>query len=195
MAKKSLKGGKFERETCTLLSLWWSHGEHDDIFWRTGGSGGRATVRGKKGRRTVGQHGDICATHPDGDALIKLLTIELKRGYSRFTVADVLDKGKKAATQGWEKFLEQTLRSFGQASSLSWLLIHRRDQRQSVIFFPDELFEALCSLGCFDRLPLPFATFYFRFDKSQHKIHCMRFYQFLNYVSPEIIRRLAQEMK
>lgn len=193
MARKSLKGGKFERETCVALSLWWTAGAHDDVFWRTGGSGGRASVRGKKGRRTLGQHGDICATDPIGDPLIKLLTIELKRGYSKITVADILDKGKRAATQGWEEFLEQTLRSFGQAGSLSWLLIQRRDQRRSIVFFPDKLFESLCSIGCFDRHPIPFATFTLYLKGQRHRIHCMRFTQFLNCVNPEDIKRLVTE--
>jgi len=41
------KGSSFEREICTILSKWWTNNERDDVFWRTAGSGARATTRSK----------------------------------------------------------------------------------------------------------------------------------------------------
>lgn len=189
----SKKGSAFERETCVLLSKWWSYGERTDLFWRTGGSGGRAKVRGRKGERTEGQHGDICATDPLGIDLIKLLTIELKRGYSKFTVADMLDKPRGAAIQQWESWLRQVLESYKQAGSFSWLLIHKRDRRSTLVYFPDELCQQLLQAGCFDESPyyLPFATFYFRRNEI---IHCMKLEHFLCQVEPADIKIVAKRV-
>ncbi|MBM3120244.1 MAG: hypothetical protein FJ006_12010, partial [Chloroflexi bacterium] len=60
----SSKGASFERDISRQLSLWWTHGERDDVFWRSSMSGGRATVRAKKGQKTAYQNGDITATDP-----------------------------------------------------------------------------------------------------------------------------------
>lgn len=82
MARRN-KGSPFEREICLLLTKWWLRDDdpEDTIFWRTAGSGGRATVRGKRGRRTSKQHcGDIAALDDQGRALTDLITFELKRG-------------------------------------------------------------------------------------------------------------------
>ena len=67
MANKSKdKGGNFERDICKALSLWYTYGEDDNIFWRTSGSGNRATVRTKKGQKTKYDYGDITFSNPDG---------------------------------------------------------------------------------------------------------------------------------
>ncbi len=58
------KGSNFEREICKLLSLWWTNDKRDDIFWRTSGSGARATTRSKTKQKTFGQYGDVQATDP-----------------------------------------------------------------------------------------------------------------------------------
>jgi len=86
------KGSSFERTICRELSKWWSFGQRDDIFWRTAGSGGMATNRGKQGLRTFGQAGDIQATDPAGQPLLSMFSFELKRGYTaRASIHSVLD--------------------------------------------------------------------------------------------------------
>ena len=85
------KGSEFEREFCKDLSLWWTDQERDDIFWRSSNSGGRATVRAKVGRTTAGQYGDVAAIDFDGLPLLELMTMELKRGYSKNTIQDLVD--------------------------------------------------------------------------------------------------------
>ena len=136
------KGSSYEREICNKLSSWWVPGR-TDIFWRSAGSGARAKVRGRKGHNTVGQHGDICATDPCGDHLTRALTIEIKRGYSSSTIADVLDRSRGAAQQQIECFLQQTMESAAQAKSISWLLIVRRDRRDAIVFMPIKLMQKL----------------------------------------------------
>lgn len=152
MANKSGKGSGYERDFCRLLSLWWTDGKRDDIFWRTGGSGGRANVRFQRGHRTAGQYGDICATDLIGEPLLDLVTIELKRGYtirkvkgvkkkvSGVTIADLLDKPAHAAQLPFEEWLQQAILAHEQAGSYAWWLVQRRDSRRAVLFMPNELF-------------------------------------------------------
>lgn len=72
------KGAAFERQTCRELSLWLSHGENDDLLWRSAMSGGRATVQFKKGRANRFQAGDMSAISALGEKLTELFLIECK---------------------------------------------------------------------------------------------------------------------
>ena len=90
------KGSAFEREIAKELSLWWSEGERDDIFYRSHSSGARFTQRKKIGKDTALQGADITCSDPDGELLIKNWNIECKTGYgsktkSGITKWDVLD--------------------------------------------------------------------------------------------------------
>ena len=73
------KGENFERTVSKLFSLWWTNGKENDIFWRTAGSGGRATVRMKKNLSTHDSAADIRAEHPDGKSFTKSCLIECKK--------------------------------------------------------------------------------------------------------------------
>src|ERR1035437_240331 len=72
------KGSSFERVVCSKLSLWMSRGMRSDYFWRASMSGGRATLRFKKGLIVRSQHGDIAAVQPEGDPLTRRFFIECK---------------------------------------------------------------------------------------------------------------------
>ena len=73
------KGGAFERRVCKALSRWLSEGKQEDLFWRSAMSGGRATVRFKKGKFDVArQVGDVSATGPEGAELTDKFVIECK---------------------------------------------------------------------------------------------------------------------
>lgn len=199
MARAS-KGSKFERDLCRQLSMWWSHNKRDDIFWRSSASGARAKVRGRAGKSTYGQHGDICATDPIGDPLIRALSIEAKRGYNRSTVADLLDCPSSSAPQVLEQFLAQTIESAKHSKSFSWLLITKRDKRDPLVIMPWKLVTALMGHGCFGDKPRPFATFStilrWRQDTLKRislcRISAMRLDDWLESVSPSVIRRLTK---
>jgi len=103
------KGSSFEREICKELSLWWSKGVRDDIFWRTAGSGARATVR-RKGRDcdTANSTGDMCSLHSSGEPFIRHFLIEMKKGYTRggdridvLKMIDALEGRKSCLLQQW----------------------------------------------------------------------------------------------
>lgn len=72
------KGAQFEREICKRLSLGVTEGEHEDVFWRSAMSGGRATVRNRKGNIQVRQSGDITAVAPEGYEFADTWYVELK---------------------------------------------------------------------------------------------------------------------
>lgn len=126
---KSSKGGAFERTVAKQLSLWWSDGEADDWFWRTAGSGGRATNRAKQGKATVNSEGDICAQTGEAQKLLNLVVFELKRGYNATSVSDLLDNsGGEMA-----KFIEQAKKSASLAGTPYWAVIHKRDRRDAIV--------------------------------------------------------------
>lgn len=132
---KSSKGANFEREICKKLSLWWSNGERDDIFWRTAGSGAMATTRRKRGKNTFGQEGDIQAVDPIGQPLLDKVVIELKRGYSSNTLSDLLDIPNNRKEPQYVTFIKQAIReSKAQGTKKNWMLIIKRDRRDALIF-------------------------------------------------------------
>lgn len=142
MANNKQKGGNFEREICKQLSLWWSKGKTDDIFWRTAGSGARATQRQRRGAgKTFGQDGDMQATNPIGQPFIDLFTVELKRGYKDATLSSLIDAPEGAKVQPFMHFIEQAHRSAKNANTPYWLIIHKKDRREAIIYYPRTFFQ------------------------------------------------------
>lgn len=148
MASKRGKGGAFERRISRELSLWWSDGEHDDLFWRSSQSGGRATTRSKTGRRTIGQYGDIAATCPESSPLTEVITVECKFGYSEsFDIQDLIDKPPTARPKTIEIFISQCVRESEEAETPFWILISKRNNREPCVIMPSDLSTALEDAG------------------------------------------------
>lgn len=137
------KGSNYEREICKKLSLWWTNDKDDDVFWRTAGSGARATTRAKSGKKTYGNDGDIQAVNPIGKPLMKVCNIEIKRGYSKHTIADLIDRPKHAKPQVYEQFIEQTVEENKNSGAKYWMLITRRDRREALVTIPHWFFKEL----------------------------------------------------
>lgn len=129
------KGGAFEREIARELSKWWTHGEREDVFYRSASSGGRATVRTKVGKKSFGQYGDISANDPIGQPLLDLCTIECKTGYPGQSMLDIVD-GKAGRKSVYGKFVLQSLDECKQANVPYWLLISRRHSKIKMIYMP-----------------------------------------------------------
>jgi hypothetical protein len=125
------KGSAFERDFARKLSLWWSEGKADDWFWRLGGSGGRATNRAKSGRNTANGYGDIAAQCPEAQKLLNIVTFELKRGFNRISIQDLLDKPN--GPNQMRDFIEQAKRSASLAGTQYWVLVFKRDLREELI--------------------------------------------------------------
>lgn len=137
MKNPSRKGSAFERAVCRRLSEWWTDGKRDDIFWRTTTSGARATSRAVKGRSTYGQYGDIQATDPMGEPLLKLICFELKCGYPLVSVGDLLDtvNGGKV----WNEWIKKAKTSAEGAKSLYWMIVFKKGRRQPMVIYPKGL--------------------------------------------------------
>ena len=141
------KGGQFERDMAKVISLWFSRGKDDDLLGRSSQSGGRATVRRRKGKGT--KHcGDLAATCTAGEPLTKLLTWELKKGYNTDTIFNLFDR-PKACGKTWFKWFDQATEAARNAGTPYWCVIHRRDHRDPIIALPDGFVEALIGLGCY----------------------------------------------
>jgi hypothetical protein len=183
------KGSAFEREICVQLSKWWSRGERDDIFWRTSGSGARATQRGKK--RTFGQYGDVQATDPIGQPLLNCCTIEIKRGYSHESFANIIETSEmvKAKPPMFYTFISQARLEADNAGTKYWLLISKRDRRTAIVTIPYSLYQGLLIRRGrewrFDRARLDWVI-----SGKRTSVIIVRLSDFLGFFTPDDFKRL-----
>jgi len=142
------KGMQFERDICVKLSLWWSEGERDDIFWRSNASGGRATNRAKQGKSTPGQYGDISAIDPCGEPLLRVAPFELKKGYPKVSVHDLLDiPANHKPSVFWEWVQQAKQAEDLSPTAIGWFLITGRTRRKPLIWISQHLYSRLCHHG------------------------------------------------
>ena len=136
---KSQKGSKFEREICKQLSMWFTKNRRDDIFWRTAGSGARATCRAKQGKMTADSGGDICAIHESGKYLTSNSIWELKKGYTKGSPANkigILPFIDNLPTENYPLILKWVRKLQEEAQTHNremWFIIFKRDRKQAVI--------------------------------------------------------------
>lgn len=141
------KGSSFERDMCKALSKWWTEGERDDVFWRSQASGGRATIRKKKGATLAGQEGDVCSTDPISAPLTELFTIELKRGYGSWSPLDLMEKPNNK-NHIFMDFVAQACRQ--SKNGTDWMLIYKKDRCEPIVCMEYNKFVTLTQYG-FDR--------------------------------------------
>lgn len=186
------KGSQYERELTVPLSIWWTDGASDSIFWRTSNSGGRAKTRSKTGKKTINQYGDIHAVDPIGQPLIDFFTIEIKRGYSSHTIANLMDKSNNTAKQMYEKWFDKLLIDTELSGSNYWMLIVRRDRKIPIIFIPEGAYFDLIHYGSFKTGESLGMFCSFKFGKLGYpKIMSMTLDDFFNKVNPEHIKKIA----
>lgn len=78
MTNGSHKGSRFERQVAVSLSLWASEGKRKDMFWRSAGSGSRATLASRRGTSLRNQAGDISSLDARASILTDYFMIECK---------------------------------------------------------------------------------------------------------------------
>ena len=143
--KGQKKGGNNEREKAKQISRWWTEGERDDVFWRDN-SGARATSRAKTGKSTAAGYGDITLSDPCGEALLRICTIELKRGYQELDMMALLDS-KAEKTKIFLNFWRQVSRDSSLAEKNGWgkfpVLITHRDRKRPLITLDKKLFASI----------------------------------------------------
>lgn len=194
------KGGQFERDVCRQLSLWWSSGERDDLLWRTGGSGGRATTRARKNLATCNQHGDICAMDKSVEPLLKVFTFELKRGYSRQFISQLFERTDRSAIQQWEKWIQQARESAKKAGTPYWLIISRKNNLDGIVVMPLLAYGALRERSCLFEMEGPILEIRNclvrkkNFKPKQLSLMAVKLSDFINRVSPKAIKDMAKEL-
>jgi hypothetical protein len=183
------KGSSFEREISKKLSLWWTNNSRDDVFWLTSGSGARATVRSKTKKSTFGQYGDIQATDPIGQPFIDICNIELKRGYNTATLSNVLDKTTKSKRQQLESFIIQAKNDAKAAKARVWLLVHKRDRRDPLLYCHYSFLHALIEKDVRKNTNIT----YFVYENDV--ISVIKFYTFLEIVTANKFKEIFNEYK
>ena len=153
-----MKGASYEREIAVTLSLWYTKGKRDDVFWRSDGSGGRFTMRRKSGKDTALQSGDLTCSDPIGEPLIKFFNIECKTGYGkkksikneegdlikkvqeRWDLLDAIDSRQKEIVlfKMWSQCARDAM-----LTKREPILIFRRNLRSSCVMFTSKFFISL----------------------------------------------------
>lgn len=98
------KGSDWERACCKKISLWLSHGKHDDWLWRSAMSGGRASVLFKRGKVNRTQQGDLTAIDPGAAWFLNLFTVECKFVKDLYLTL-FLTKGSGELAKYWDELL------------------------------------------------------------------------------------------
>ncbi len=136
------KGSSFEREISVRLSLWWTQNfenPREDIFWRTSGSGARATSRSKSKKKTAYEHGDITFIDPIGKPFIDCFLIECKRGYSdEIDILDLFHREEKSTIYFW---WTKILKEAEIANRKNCLLIFKRNRRPELCMINKSFFD------------------------------------------------------
>jgi hypothetical protein len=185
------KGSGFERDISRMLSRWWTHGKREDVFWRSAGSGSRATSRGKRGLATKNSHGDIAATDMDGLPLLDLAVMSLKNGYHACHLSGLLDKPNKNKKYELEKWFAEVKKCWRLSGAFAWMLIHRRTARAMVVYMPWPLFreiekevggEALVPCAAYD------------ITTKNMPVLVMRLETFFRAVTPEVVKRIVKRV-
>ncbi len=143
-----MKGSNFEREIARELSIWWSEGKNDAVFYRSNASGARFTQRKKAGKDTANQAGDLSFTDSEGELLIQNFNFELKTGYgsktksgiTRWDALDFIDSQQKEPIlkKMWVQCYHDAV-----ATNRKPVLIFRRNNRKPCIVFLVEYFQHL----------------------------------------------------
>ena len=129
------KGSAYERELCKRISSWFSGGETEDLFWRTSGSGSRATNRRRLGRSTNRfDFGDMKHEVPEGLPLSENLCWEF-RSRARFDTFTVFGTGeedpKTSILSSWAKACYEA-----ECSDRNPVLITKAVRRPEIIWVP-----------------------------------------------------------
>ena len=198
MGSKSKKGSSFERSTLKELSLWFSKGERDDIFWRTAGSGARATTRAKVGKMTADSAGDMAAIHRSGKSLTRVSIWELKRGYSskapskNIEVLTLIDSPQKKPSilESWVNKIEAEMKAHKRKF---WFIIFRRDRKNSCICMAKKTFDRINKRNDFRHITPPFGSVcQIYIGSHEQPIYIMTLKDFFAWCNPEtLIKRVS----
>ena len=182
------KGDRFERQTCRVLSLWWTNNLRDDILWRN------RRHRTNKNKDVKHQLGDVTTIDSSGLPLIETFNIELKSGYSKtrtgkkvknipWDVLDLIDYSRNSGANPLLQFWEQTTTDARISGRLP-LLIFKRDYHYPVVCITRETLNPLKEfLGSPD-------FSYVTYKTGEITLYMFRLEEFLEWITPEVVKLL-----
>lgn len=180
------KGSSFERRVSKQLSLWWSQGEDDNIFWRSISSGAMATNRSKQGKATNAAYGDITYLEPSGEPLLRVFTFELKK-YSSLDMMTLID-GKSTGLLG--KFWEKLLKECQEAKKAGWgaspAMVTSRNNRIPLMTIDYKMYLKLTDYCGAVKESLPMVAI----RQNGFVTQTIRLRDFFDWVDPMVIRTL-----
>lgn len=138
MRNVKAKGRNYERTLFKAMSLWFSNGKRDDLFWGTSSSGARATIRMNKAVSTANSCGDMCALDSSVDSLMNITTWEFKKGYSKVgqqvRLLELID-GRNKSKSILFQWIDKVKMEAKQHNKKHPIIVFRRDRKDSCIVF------------------------------------------------------------
>jgi len=185
------KGDSFEREMCRTISLWWTDGERDDVFWR---NRTRVTSNTPNAER---QLGDLSTVHTEGVPFVEVFNTEFKIGYSKtkkgkkhkiipWDLLDIIDGKGKVFQEFWEQTHLDAL-----ASKRIPLLIFKRDYHSPVVAIYSKDIQRMEDIsGLCTAFPFLSVTL---IDYDKIELH--NFVEFFAWLDPQTVKLLAVKKK
>ena len=136
--KGKSKGSSFERDGCKRLSLWWTSGASDQVFWRN--SGFLARGPGCKEH----QYGDLHAIDAEGSWFAKNVNVEFKF-YKDLRILEIVDKPSKKHVlllRHWEQCVGDA-----EASDREPMLVAKRNFAEPFVVCHSDLAQHLVEAG------------------------------------------------
>jgi len=132
--QSSSKGFGFARQMCVLWSKWWTDDKDEDLFWRTAGSGSRATTRRKRGAEDKWNHGDMKPDAPEGYELCAKWCFEFKF-YQKYDIKGVIHHVNQQSDwmQWWAKIVDEA-----EAVGRDPILVTKQNKGKPIIWFHED---------------------------------------------------------
>lgn len=194
--KPNIKGAKYERNIVKSLSLWYTNGKRDDIFYRTSGSGARATKRINNNIDTANSCGDISALDSIGQKLIDLCIFELKSGYTKqyasqsIQIIELIDTRNKKDPL-IVKWIKKIQKESKQHKRKHAIIIFRRDRKNSCILIFKNTWNILTKNNNYSTNNINMAIVHYGKDIFA----IMKLYDFFNWCDPKAFYQKVKRKK
>jgi len=121
-----------------------------------------------------------------GKPLLDLFVFELKNGYAKHTILNILDAANQKNEQQWEQWINK-IDAEAYPTGKLWVIVHKRKGRHPVVCMRKVHYNILTSSGCIED-SYPYAEFRI---KGNCYFVCRSDDFFLN-LDPKFVKKLAE---
>ena len=149
-AKGKAKGSAFERDICRTLTEYVTGNKRPEVFWRTAGSGGKASIERKLGIKNAIMAGDICCVNPrkkKAVAFTSVFSVECKF-YKSFSFDSLLLQEKNLVLNWWFKCVKEA-----RASDKQPLLIFKKNNYPAFVAIFKSFYDEIIELSKDKKIP------------------------------------------